>query len=133
MKKRKRTFLTIKKAKLKYRFFQKIQKCDDGHWLWLGATIHGYGMLWRDGKNNYAHRVSYELHNGPIAPGMCVCHTCDIPSCVNPEHLFLGTQKDNMIDCKNKGRRKKLWLKRRLLAVGNNVTAMTVIKDHGVT
>lgn len=56
------------------------------------------------GKGLRAHRVSYELFNGPIVDGMQVCHRCDTPTCANPDHLFLGTGRDNAVDCINKGR-----------------------------
>lgn len=55
-------------------------------------------------KSIRVHRVSWEIHNGPIPKGMCVCHRCDVPACVNPQHLFLGTQTDNLVDMRNKNR-----------------------------
>jgi hypothetical protein len=74
-------------------------------WLWL-STIHdsGYGLLWRNGKHVRAHRVSYEHFVGPIPEGLHVCHRCDVPCCVNPDHLFLGTHCDNMRDMASKAR-----------------------------
>lgn len=64
----------------------------------------GYGQFNTSIKLVRAHRFSYELHFGKIPQGMFVCHKCDIPNCVNPEHLFLGTPKDNTQDCIRKGR-----------------------------
>lgn len=83
-----------------------IPEPNSGCWLWMGhATTLGYGMLKNDnGKRQYAHRISYFLHYGK-SPGMAhVLHKCDNPPCVNPEHLFLGTQSDNMRDMAAKGR-----------------------------
>jgi hypothetical protein len=84
-----------------------IPVTESGCWLWIGRTGHfGYGImpLGARGKRASAHRVSWELFRGQIPPGMNVCHHCDVPCCVNPLHLFLGTQKDNLQDCGRKGR-----------------------------
>lgn len=71
-------------------------------WRWRGKSK--YGTVWRDGRNHFVHRVSYELHYGPIPLGMFVCHHCDTPGCIRPTHLFLGTQQDNIRDAVAKGR-----------------------------
>jgi hypothetical protein len=72
---------------------------------WTGQTIKdGYGRFRRQGKKVLAHRVAWELDHGPIPPGMCICHRCDNPRCVNVSHLFLGSHADNMADKGAKGR-----------------------------
>lgn len=87
------------------RFWAKVDK-GDGCWCWTG-TGSRYGMFWSgDGRRIGAHRFSYEMHRGPIPNGMLVMHTCDNPKCVNPDHLRLGTPKDNMEDMDRKGRRR---------------------------
>lgn len=74
-------------------------------WLYTGGKKHnGYGLLNIKGRMIQAHRFSYELANGPIPEGQYVLHKCDTPACVNPGHLFLGTQTDNMVDKIAKGR-----------------------------
>jgi hypothetical protein len=75
--------------------------------LWLGADKRAYGKFWDGDKYESAHRVSYRLHKGEIPAGMVVMHTCDVSNCVNPNHLVLGTQSENVIDCVVKGRADK--------------------------
>lgn len=66
----------------------------------------GYASMSVGGRKVSGHRVAWELYRGPIQPGLCVLHKCDVPSCVNPKHLFLGTQVDNIADMDKKGRRR---------------------------
>jgi hypothetical protein len=94
------------KLSLHERFFDKVAEPDSRGCLnWIAAkTKDGYGQFTVEGKNRLAPRMAWEMANGPVTSGLWVLHTCDNPSCVNPEHLFLGTQKDNMQDEINKGR-----------------------------
>jgi hypothetical protein len=82
----------------------------DECWIWLGARSPlGYGRFRRDGRAQIASRVAYELAHGPIPDGRLVCHRCDNPPCVNPGHLFLGTDADNVRDMRRKGRAPRPW------------------------
>lgn len=77
-----------------------------GCWLWRGSrSDRGYGLMKAYKKQVYAHRVSWAVFNGRSPRGLCICHTCDEPQCVNPEHLWSGTRADNNRDMELKGRR----------------------------
>lgn len=90
------------------RFWSKVNKNGpNGCWLWMACRNRGYGVMSVNKKATTTHRYSWELHNGPIPDGLHVCHHCDNPRCVNPDHLFLGTHQDNMQDMINKGRMSK--------------------------
>lgn len=88
------------------RFMLHVEKTDGGCWLWRGArTEAGYGtMFHRAGQNKMAHRVSWELHRGPLPRGAFVRHACDNRLCVNPDHLVLGDHWDNVQDMVDRGR-----------------------------
>ena len=96
--------------------FMKQVTVDEftGCWMWSSKNgllpPHQYGLYTMNGKQYLAHRAAYEIFIGEIPDGegyhgICACHKCDTPPCVNPDHLFLGTQQDNMDDMMKKGRR----------------------------
>lgn len=86
--------------------FEKKFVKTDGCWNWTANKYRsGYGQFGYGGLTQQAHRVAYQLYIGPIPDGLCVLHRCDNPGCVRPDHLFLGTQADNVHDCIGKGRK----------------------------
>lgn len=92
---------------LEMKFWDRVSRTVDAEecWLWFaGRTASGYGILAHHGRSLYAHRLAYEIHNGPIPRHLHVLHRCDNPPCVNPAHLFLGDHRANMNDMVRKGR-----------------------------
>lgn len=85
--------------------YYSMPEPNSGCWLWMGTVNpRGYGILLIDNVPYRIHRLQWERFNGVIPKGLFICHKCDTPSCINPDHLFMGTHNDNMRDGVNKGR-----------------------------
>lgn len=108
--KRKHTLENNYPPQLKAKFLERLQKYNlpglpDECWEWQGSkAFYGYGSILYEGGLYRTHRVAWEVYHSPIPDKMCVLHKCDNPKCVNPSHLFIGTQSDNMKDRDKKGR-----------------------------
>lgn len=91
---------------LEQRLWSRVDKSTpNGCWEWQGKRSQsGYGRIMYGNKETSVHRVVWELVNGPIADGVVICHQCDNPSCCNPDHLFEGTQQDNLLNMRSKQR-----------------------------
>jgi len=102
-------FRLVTNNRQEYLEAKSIPDPNSGCWLWLGSVNeHNYGRVIYKGKRIYAHRHSWEAFNGEIPEGLKVLHKCDNPLCINPDHLFLGTQSDNMKDKVSKNRQHRL-------------------------
>lgn len=92
-----------KRSPLADRLWSRVKQEGDC-WIWQGTNTKGYGMISDKGKMKLTHRVAYTLTHGDIPEGYDILHICDTPSCINPDHLMLGTHQDNMDDMRVKGR-----------------------------
>lgn len=121
------------------RFWRSVTK---GCWIWTGHKNNkGYGMIGKAGSSTdfwLIHRVSWVIHRGPIPDGLCVLHRCDNPLCVNPDHLFLGTKKDNTQDMiakrRNRGAARLTEDQiREIIALDRSVGYKQIAARYGIT
>jgi hypothetical protein len=114
-----------------------------GCWLWTASTVGGRGYIRCDIRDDnglvvkvrsvYAHRFSWEIHVGPIPTGLMVCHTCDNPLCVCPDHLFLGSQAENMTDRNTKKRQARGEWHGRAKVTAQAVRRIRTLRAAGAT
>ena len=132
------------KTTLQERFLARVEPVtESGCWIWVGwKGPRGYGGVYRNHRRLYAHRVAWELYHGEIPKGLCVLHQCDVPCCVNPDHLFLGSHKDNMRDMvlKNRSTRGSRNPSARLteesatkIKLATNRSTLSLAKQYGVS
>ena len=117
------------------RFWSKVNKTESC-WLWTaGIFSNGYGQYKNKGKMLKAHRYSYELHKGKIAEGLLIRHTCDVRSCVNPNHLLVGTQQDNINDMieRNRHRYAKGESCHNAILTKDDVIEIRIFREFGFT
>ena len=115
------------------RFWGKVRKSETC-WLWRGTrSANGYGWFKSNGRMVKAHRFSWTLANGPIPDDMFVCHRCDTPLCVRPEHLFIGTPADNIRDASIKGRLLRGVAHRRATLTPEIVAAIRAQRAEGAS
>ena len=118
-------------------FFSHMKQTDSGCWEWRGSSSKGYGRFRFSASGPWvrAHRHSFELLNGAIPEGQIVCHRCDNPPCINPNHLFLGTHHSNAIDRESKGRgnsgRKYFRLRGGRLSQSQVIAIRSNLKSNG--
>ena len=138
-------FLVNRKQTAEERFWKKVNKSNDC-WIWIGGKNRsGYGITCYNGKKILTHRAAYQFLKGSIPDKFLCLHKCDNPSCVNPQHLFVGTQQDNVKDMYEKGRGSKKrtgWVTKRewlqILDFYNHKCALcgssdNLVKDHYIS
>ena len=116
----------------KCKILGSIDKKKNGCWLWNGELHpngYAYTTNYEKSKKSHVHRISYEIFKGEIPKGMYVCHSCDVKNCCNPEHLWIGTAKENMQDAKDKGRLEHI----KLTAVKGAENGSSKLNDEKVT
>lgn len=103
-----------------------------GCWEWTGTTMQkeDYGIACHRGKRQRAHRLSYMYHKGQIPEGLLICHTCDNPICINPDHLYAGTAKDNSADMVSRGRQNRLKGEEAGQAKLTNIEVLAIRSDN---
>jgi hypothetical protein len=107
---------------------------ESGCWLWMGAlTSKGYGSVRINRRSEIAHRISWENRYGQISDGLSVLHRCDVRCCVNPAHLFLGTQQENISDMVSKGRNAKGERMGNARLVASDIHEMRSLRKSGLS